>query len=63
MTDHAQTPSSSFVPAASVEDLDTAIVRLSSQVACATFRLLVLVREFDDRLGWANGASRIARSG
>ena len=38
----------------SVEELDAAIVSLSRQVNSASYRLLVLVREFDDRLGWSH---------
>jgi hypothetical protein len=37
----------------SIDDLDAAICRLASRVNAVNYRLLVLVREFDDRLGWA----------
>jgi hypothetical protein len=36
-----------------IEELDAAILCLSQHVNAVTYRLLVLVREFDDRLGWA----------
>jgi hypothetical protein len=52
-------------PALSVDDLDHAIVALWRKLNSDTARLLVLVREFDDRLGWAkwsfpNGAEWLA---
>lgn len=53
MSARAATPPSGKRQTPSVEDIDAAIVRLAGQVNSATFRLLVLVREFDDRLGWA----------
>lgn len=37
----------------SVEELDSAITQLSFHLNAVTYRLLELVREFDDRLGWA----------
>lgn len=37
----------------SIEDLDLAICRLSRDVNVAQYRLLLLIREFDDRFGWA----------
>jgi hypothetical protein len=36
----------------SVDELDTAIGRLVRQMNADSYRLLVLVREFDDRFGW-----------
>lgn len=48
------TPSSLPLRASrSLDELDTAIVRLSHHLNASTYRLLTLVREFDDRLGWA----------
>jgi hypothetical protein len=43
------------VPAAdrSIDDLDAEICTLTRQMNAQTYRLLVLVREFDDRFGWA----------
>jgi hypothetical protein len=55
--------------AASIDELDAAIRRAASRVNTATCELLVLVREFDDRFGWAkwsfpNGSEWLAwRSG
>jgi len=37
----------------SIEDLDLAIGRLVQQLNAESYRMLVLVREFDDRFGWA----------
>ena len=36
----------------SVDELDTAIGRLVRQMNADSYRMLVLVREFDDRFGW-----------
>jgi hypothetical protein len=40
-------------PARSIDELDRDICALCSRINAETYRLLVLVREFDDRLGWA----------
>ena len=37
----------------SIEDLGNAIVRLDRKMRAECYRLLVLVRQFDDRFGWA----------
>jgi hypothetical protein len=37
----------------SVDDLDRAITQLAQQMNAETYRMLVLVREFDERFGWA----------
>jgi hypothetical protein len=37
----------------SIDDLDHAICRLALRINASSYRLLVLVREFDDRMGWA----------
>jgi hypothetical protein len=37
----------------SIDDLDAAICRLASRINAVNYQLLILVREFDDRLGWA----------
>jgi hypothetical protein len=42
-----------LVPAQSIDELDAAIVQLTQRLHSETYRLLVLVREFDDRFGWA----------
>ena len=36
----------------SIDDLDRAIVNLSSRINAETYELLVLIREFDERAGW-----------
>ena len=36
----------------SIDDLDHAICTLARQMNAETYRMLVLVREFDERLGW-----------
>jgi hypothetical protein len=38
----------------SVDELDRGIVRLASKINAATYELLVLVRQFDERAGWLN---------
>ncbi len=40
----------------SVDELDAAISRLVHQMNADSYRMLVLVREFDDRLGWKKWA-------
>ena len=37
----------------SIDDLDVAICRLVRQMNAESYRMLVLVREFDDRFGYA----------
>ena len=41
------------VPDRSIDELDAAICRLASRIHAVNYQLLVLVREFDDRMGWA----------
>jgi len=43
---------------ASIEDLDAAICRMSRDINVAQYRLLLLIREFDDRFGWARWSFR-----
>jgi hypothetical protein len=40
-------------PDRSIDELDAAICRLASRIHAETYQMLVLVREFDDRMGWA----------
>ena len=40
-------------PDRSIDELDAAICRLAGRINAVNYRLLVLVREFDDRMGWA----------
>lgn len=47
-----------LTPPSSVDDLDAAICRLARQINAESYRLLALVREFDDRLGWAKWSFR-----
>src|SRR5690606_21299532 len=42
----------------SIDELDAAICRLSRQLNAGTYRWLVLVREFDDRMGWRKWGCR-----
>jgi hypothetical protein len=37
----------------SIDELDAAICRLATRINAVNYQLLVLVREFDDRMGWA----------
>ena len=39
-------------PLPNIDDLDRAIVSLSSRINAATYELLVLIRQFDERAGW-----------
>jgi uncharacterized protein DUF222/HNH endonuclease len=45
-------------PDRSIDELDAAICRLASRINAVTYQLLVLVREFDDRMGWAKWGHR-----
>jgi uncharacterized protein DUF222/HNH endonuclease len=42
----------------SIEELDVEIYRLSGRLNAETYRLLLLVRDFDDRFGWAKWGLR-----
>ena len=42
----------------SIDDLDAEICSLARHMNAETYRLLVLVREFDDRFGWAKWGLR-----
>jgi hypothetical protein len=42
----------------SIDDLDAEICALASHLNARTYRLLVLVREFDDRMGWTKWGLR-----
>lgn len=48
------TPEQAAPAARSIDELDAAIGRLARQLNAENHRLLMLVREFDDRAGWAN---------
>ena len=39
-------------PLPDIDDLDRAIVSLSTRINAATYELLVLIRQFDERAGW-----------
>src|SRR6187399_3216336 len=43
------------VPPAPIEELGEAIATLAARLHAATYELLVLLREFDERAGWNNG--------
>ena len=36
----------------SIDELDRGIVNLAARINAATFELLVLIRQFDERVGW-----------
>jgi hypothetical protein len=40
-------------PDRSIDELDAAICRLATRINAVSYQMLVLVREFDDRMGWA----------
>jgi hypothetical protein len=42
----------------SIDELDAAICKLARQMNAETYRLLTLVRDFDDRMGWAKWGCR-----
>ena len=44
-----------LAPRAEAEDLGETIAALAARLHAATYELLVLLREFDARLGWNNG--------
>ena len=52
---HTRFPSSAVDDAAAIEQLGEAIAGLAARIHVATYELLVLLREFDARAGWANG--------
>ncbi len=60
MSTYSSRSAAANVPAAnrSIDDLDAEICTLARQMNAQTYRLLVLVREFDDRLGWAKWGLR-----
>jgi hypothetical protein len=43
------------VPAGALEELGERIAELAAQISAATYELLVMLREFDQRGGWNNG--------
>ena len=45
----------------SVDELDAAIGRLVRQMNADSYRMLVLVREFDDRFGWKKWTFKMLR--
>ena len=46
---------SGVIPPAPIEQLGEAIAALAARLHAATYELLVLLREFDERAGWNNG--------
>ena len=46
------TPKSTNERHRAIDDLDQAIANLSSRTNAASYELLVLIREFDERAGW-----------
>ena len=53
--DSAQTPDQPTFERRSVDELGNEIAELSAHIHAATFRLLTLIREFDEREGWGDG--------
>ncbi len=47
----------SYLPAPDLEELGERIAVLSAQIQAATYHLLVMIREFDERTGWNCGVS------
>ena len=45
-------------PASSIDDLDAEICRLCNHINAANYQVLLLIRQFDDRLGWAKWSFR-----
>ena len=43
---------------ASIDDLDTEISRLFTDINAASYRVLMLIRQFDERMGWARWSFR-----
>ena len=41
-----------------IEHLDNQIAELAAQIDAATYRLLTLIREFDEAGGWSDGGAR-----
>ena len=60
MTDHLPPHPAESAPTArrSIDDLDYEICALAKHINTEMHRMLVLVREFDERLGWAKWGSR-----
>jgi hypothetical protein len=54
----AEAAADSSVPDRSIEDLDVEICRLARQLNAETYRFLMLVRDFDDRYGFAKWSLR-----
>ena len=52
------TAESASVSDPSIDDLDLAICRLARQMNAETYRFLLLLRDFDDRFGWAKWSLR-----
>ena len=50
---NAVTSASQSDPGCSIDELDAAICHLASRINAVNYQLLVLVRDFDDRMGWA----------
>ena len=53
-----RSPIAATSPDKSIDDLDAVIRRLATGINAQSYRFLVLVREFDDRFGWAKWSCR-----
>jgi len=51
-------PTTTTTLSRSIDDLDAAICRLASRINAQSYQFLVLLREFDDRFGWAKWSCR-----
>ena len=41
-----------YITSKSIDELDRNIVSIASRINAATYELLILVRQFDERAGW-----------
>ena len=57
MSTSSSSSSSSAMPQ-SIDDLDAEISRLCSNINAQSYRLVLLIRQFDDRMGWAKWGYR-----
>ncbi len=57
-TTSASASAPAVTPRQSIDEIDAAICRLGRRINAETYRLLLLVREFDERMGWAKWSFR-----
>jgi hypothetical protein len=56
-------PAVSDAPDTSIDDLDRAIVTLAARLNAVTHDFLILIRRFDERVGWLGWGFKSARAG